>query len=47
MIEFVSEKLENFVGNGENVGYQPFFLFPTIFSKLFKSQHCVLKGESH
>ena len=43
-------KVENFVGKGENAGYQHFLLFPQCFSKFFffflrvvKSRDCVAK----
>ena len=32
-LKFVIGKVENIVGKGENYGYQPFLLFPTMFSK--------------
>ena len=45
----VSNKEENIVGKGENVGDQHFF-FPTMFSKAFfctakKTKDCLGKGE--
>ena len=33
IVELISYMVENFVGKGENAGYQHFLLFPTIFSK--------------
>ena len=33
-LKFVSGRIENIVGKGENVGYQHFLLFPTMFSKV-------------
>ena len=47
-----SDRVENFVGKGENAGYQHFLLFPQGFQKadvsrsqeFFKSQDCVLKS---
>ena len=34
MIKFLSEKVENNVGKGENAGYQHFLLFPQCFKKI-------------
>ena len=34
-LKFVSERVENIVGKGENAGYQHFFLFPQCFQKAF------------
>ena len=31
--QFFQDRIENFVGKGENAGYQHFLLFPTMFSK--------------
>ena len=31
ILEFVWGSIENFVGNGENAGYQHFLLFPLYF----------------
>ena len=33
VMEIVSERVENIVGNGENAGFQHFFLFPQCFQK--------------
>ena len=46
----VVKSLENIVGEEENVGYQHFLLFPTMFSKAFfsrgvKSRDCVVKSQ--
>ena len=32
-MKFVSERIENFKGKGENAGYQHFLLFPKCFQK--------------
>ena len=32
-LKFVSERVENIVGKGENAGYQHFLLFPQCFPK--------------
>ena len=33
-LKFVFERVKNVVGKGEKAGYQPFLLFPTMFSKV-------------
>ena len=48
-LKFVSERIENILGKGENAGYQHFLLFPKCFHKphfiwVLKSQDCVVKG---
>ena len=46
-IKVVFEKVENYVGKGENAGFSP---FPTMFSKrvleCVKSGNCVLKPQA-
>ena len=37
MVICVSDRVENFVGKGENAGYQHFLLFPQYFQKLYFS----------
>ena len=49
MMIFLSDKLKNIVGKGENAGFQDFLLFPKMFSKAFffrgvKSQDYVAKS---
>ena len=49
-LKVVSERTENFLGKGENAGYQHFLLFQNMFSKAFflgvvRSQDCVVKYE--
>ena len=34
IVQFVFDKVENIVGNGENAGYQHFLLFPLCFQKV-------------
>ena len=42
-LKFVSERIENIVGNGENAGHQYFLLFQQIFcSRGVKSRDCVV-----
>ena len=46
----MSDKLDNFVGKGENAGYLKFSLFLTLFLRAFlpkniKSRDCVVMGE--
>ena len=41
-LKFTMGRMENIVGNGENVGYQHFLLFPQYFQKLSFPE--VLKG---
>ena len=36
-MNFVFDRVENVKGNGENAGYQHFFLFPQCFQKAFYS----------
>ena len=49
-LKFVSERMENIYGKGENAGYQHFLPFPECFQKLapslrvIKSQDCVVKS---
>ena len=47
-LNFVLGRAENFVGKGENAGYQHFPLFPQCFQKHsltgVKSRDCVVKG---
>ena len=33
-LKFVSKRIENILGKGENAGYQHFLLFPKCFQKL-------------
>ena len=33
-LKFISRRVENIVGKGENAGYQHFFLFPPCFQKI-------------
>ena len=37
MIGFVSKRLQNIVGKGENAGYQHFILFPQYLQNAFSS----------
>ena len=48
-LKFVTNKVENIVGKGENAGNQRFLLFPELFSKglplrVVKSRDCVVKS---
>ena len=36
-LKFAGERVENFIGKGENAGYQYFVLFPQCFQKTFTS----------
>ena len=46
-LKFVSGKVENIVGKGENAGYQHFSPFSTMFSKgFYQSRHCVVNSQS-
>ena len=49
MMIFLSDRVENIVGKGENAGFQHFLLFPQYFQKGFffrivKSRGCVAKS---
>ena len=48
-LRFVSGKVENIMGKGENAGYQHFLLFPKCFHSLFfkviQSWNCVVKSK--
>ena len=49
MTKFVLDRVENIVGKHENIGYQHFSPFPTMFSKaisfeVVKSRDCVVKS---
>ena len=51
-LNFVSGRVENIVGKGENAGYQHFLLFTKMFSKgilhgVVKSRDCVVKSMQH